>query len=400
MRMGVKSLVLLFVFLVMGNGQTVEVVWKKALNVPPQKNCRIPKFSPDGRFISFEVRDNENAYLYLYEIATDTYVQLGKKDAGRRGGRFGLRSLLSTTFTGNITFWKDPEDGTLLFDFVHTPFFGQRYLYQADIGPNEGIQKFVNQPFSNSDIYYRFDNLASLQMVRNPAFTNGTVADIPWVAFSDRQNLYVFNHGEFDDPIQLTNPTGIWADMLPKFSPDDRTIAFIRDSRENTDIGLITLQKKGNRLAKKNEKLIIHGKSIDVSPEWSPNGLKIAYYSDEGHPRNFSIWIYDVVTGEKYPVVENVVPNSYRIQGPAWVGNTGIVFVRRDLKKGFPIFYYDIPRKKEVLVPTKTLNNLDVAVHPMQGNEYLMVFASGGATTGEEKFIWTKLFLAKIRIHE
>ncbi len=383
-----------------GNAQSVHVVWKKALNVPPQKNCRIPQFSPDGRFITFEVRDNENAYLYLYEIASDKYVQLGEKHNRGGGGRFGLRSTISTTFTGSATFWKDPEDGTLLLDFVHTPYFGQRYLYQTEIGPEEGIEKFRNQPFSNGELFYRFDNLTSLTMVRNPAFTNGMLGDVPWVAFSDRQNLYVFNHGEYDNPVQLTNPSGIWADMIPKFSPDDRRIVFVRDSRENTDIGLLILSTKGGRVRKKDLRLIIHGNAIEVSPEWSPDGSKIAYYSDEGHPRNFSIWLYDVNTGEKQPIIENVVPNSYRIRGPAWAGNKGIIFVRRDIKKGFPIYYYDIRSKKEVRIPINTINNLDVAVWPLSSSEYLMVYASGGATTGEEKFIWTKLFLAKIRIEE
>ncbi|NOX37029.1 MAG: hypothetical protein GXO78_05775 [Calditrichaeota bacterium] len=378
--------------------QNVRVEWLKQLEIPPKKNCRVPIFSPDGKYLSFEIHDNENAYLYLYDIATDRFVQLGKTEEAAQTGMFGTLTRRGTEFTGHITWWYDREEESLVFDFVHTPTFGRRVLYQGWIDEGESIEKFRNREF-DTDVYEKYDRMRGITIVRYPGLSHKSVNGIPWVVFADKQSLYLFNHGRYDLPVKITSPTGLWADLMAQFSPDDRRLVFIRDSRENTDIGLITLRATSAGLSKINEELIISGKAIEVSPAWSPNGRWIAYFSDKGHSRNFSIWIYELETGKTYPVVDNVEVTEDRRQTPTWVGNYGLIFVRRDIKKGYPIMYYDLQTRREILVRTGTVNNLSTTVHQLSGREFLLAFtARGQENTEQEEYIWTKLYLAKLII--
>jgi len=77
----------------------------------------------------------------------------------------------------------------------------------------------------------------------------------------------------------------------PVISPDGKQIAFAA-------LGDLWLLTKGNKVPK----ALTNGPAMDVEPNWSPDGTKLAYMSDRNG--NMDVWIRDLVTGKDKLLVD------------------------------------------------------------------------------------------------
>ncbi len=180
--------------------------------------------------------------------------------------------------------------------------------------------------------------------------------------------------------------------LYPRWSPDGKRIAAISGANENHDIvvfdGLPITQAASatagvhaasnvaataSASAKSpSERFLTTWAYDDLSPSWSPDGKRIAFYSNynaEGDPKIWSLLVVDAdgsipTEGEKLiasVVAYNVIPDVS--SGPAWLPDSKrIAYVRNDKQDYSPIYVVDVNTRKGARLETGTSINHDLAI--------------------------------------
>jgi Tol biopolymer transport system component/predicted Ser/Thr protein kinase len=157
------------------------------------------------------------------------------------------------------------------------------------------------------------------------------------IAFaSDRSGSYeiwVMN-ANGSDPRQLTDSPG--RDVSPAWSPDGSLIAFASERDGNFEI--YTMDVDGG-----SPQRITDAPSADAQPAWSPDGARIAYESDRAAPvgqefNRFDIWIMDAAGGN--PQRLTTAPESEL--SPEWSPDGARIAYSVERRDGPTILAYEI----------------------------------------------------------
>jgi len=107
--------------------------------------------------------------------------------------------------------------------------------------------------------------------------------------------------------VRITSTGG--NDYDAAWSPVDRRVAYVSEEKSPGDIYLINL---GGSAVKP---LTDHPDYTDRHPTWSPDGKKIAFWSNRSFRNNQQIWILDLDTGQLLSLSDN----PYNDRNPVWV---------------------------------------------------------------------------------
>ena len=392
-----KMIGVLLLWVILAVGQGLEIINIKPLQLEEKRNFRSPTISPDGRYLSFESIKDKDYWLFLYDIKANKVVKLGKTKDDQQHDQLGFTSMAyGNEVTNQLSWHWNRRKNRLYFDFIHSPMVGVFQLYRGAIRSGADIQTLANLDIASSLKFEKYAGLKIYNRIMYPILSNTSSKNhAPLVSLTIDRRLAVFNHAPNSGPNFLTTPPIQSADMTGKFSSSDRQILFMRDFNEKSDIGLI---KRTGPSSWKKETILINSSYSDVSPEWCFDEKKFAYYSDYGHPKQFSIFIKYIDGGEAREVIRNVARNHGRQNGPAWVDDKGILFVRRDIKHNNPLMYYDLRSGKEKMIATNTASNEDVVVRQTAPDLYLVAFTARGEIKSKDDLIWTKIYLMKIKV--
>ena len=134
----------------------------------------------------------------------------------------------------------------------------------------------------------------------------------------------------------------------------------------------------------------------DLRPMWSPDGTRVAFYTNynpAGDPKTWAIAVVaadgsDPTEGKGLAarvVATEVVPDVER--GPAWMPDSRrIVYVRDERQAYYPIYVADVESRTSILVRTGTRMNHDIACSPR-----------GEIAFRAQVDEWDQLFVAKLR---
>ncbi len=166
--------------------------------------------------------------------------------------------------------------------------------------------------------------------------------------------------------------------LYPRWSPDGRRIAAITGDNENHDIVVFEGVVTGDGTSKPytpttpTERALTTWTHDDLSPSWSPNGKRIAFYTNhnaENDPKVWALVVVDASGGSPtegdglvaHIVARNVIPDV--TSGPAWLPDSRrIAYVRNDKRDYSPIYIVDVESKKSMRLVTGTNINSDLTV--------------------------------------
>jgi len=140
-------------------------------------------------------------------------------------------------------------------------------------------------------------------------------------------------------PRRVSRRTGLNSGAV--YSPDGKTVALTLTKDGNSEIYLLSAQRKTRQGFRIIKRLTNHS-GIDTSPTWSPDGKRIAFVSNRyGHPQ---LWIMNADGSRK----RRLTRRGYYNTTPTWCqrkGSNRIAFTSR--KNGrFAIFTYNIATRR------------------------------------------------------
>jgi Tol biopolymer transport system component len=154
--------------------------------------------------------------------------------------------------------------------------------------------------------------------------------------------------------------------LFPQWSPDGKRLVMMHGSNENHDIILINDVKKPIESLK----VLTMWSYDDLRPIWSPNGEKIAFYSNYNPEGDLKIWSIVVIAADGSDptdgegltakvVAMDIIPDVE--VGPAWMPDSSrIVFVKNHRQEYNPIYIADLKEKTVRPLKTNTKMNHDV----------------------------------------
>ena len=185
------------------------------------------------------------------------------------------------------------------------------------------------------------------------------------VAFEARGEIFTVPAAK-GDIRNITRTPGA-AERDPAWSPDGQRIAYFSD-----ESGEYELRIASSRGAGKVVKSIKpgDGPSFYYSPVWSPDGKRIAY-SD----KRMNLWQVDVQSGRSTKIDTNPYPDIGRIANPSWSPDSKWIAYARQLKSHlFAVFVHSIDKGKSFQITDGTADADQAAFD--KGGKYLYFTAS------------------------
>jgi Tol biopolymer transport system component len=184
--------------------------------------------------------------------------------------------------------------------------------------------------------------------------------------------------------------------LYPQWSPDGRRLAVIQGTNENHDVYVLEPGAAPGARVNASAKPLTTWHYDDLRPVWSPDGKRIAFYTNynaAGDPKTWALAVVaadgsDPTEGEALAariVATDVIPDVER--GPAWLPDSRrIAYVRDERQAYYPIYIADVESRTSLLVRTGTRMNRDVASSPTG----LIAFRA-------QVDQWDQVYVAKLR---
>jgi len=306
-----------------------------------------PRFSPDGRYLSYERREGSAQALFVLDLESlDSRAErisslLGPITASAEEALLG-RSLLDESFNAQLSFFPD----------------GRRYVFTGNEG--RGVYRLYQGNLGGG----------SPQALTVGSEDDGHPAVSPdgrWLAYiSARSGVGKLFLRDLSTGLERQLTSGPKIDLFPVWSPDSRALAYTSGDNDNHDV--YVLQSVADPLAGPMQ--LTTWSFDDLRPIFSTDGKWIAFYSNYNPAGEDRVWSIVVAPADgsgptkgvelaQRAVAVNVVKDPE--VGPAWLPGASTIAYARNLKAEFnPIYLVDVGTGSERRIPTGTRMNHDL----------------------------------------
>ena len=366
---------------VSGNGAEDEIISAAVVesNLSPrnvsataERNEWNPRFSPNGRYLSFERRDETAQAIFILDMeAPDAPPERvssmpPEPSASLEDMVLGI-GRVDESFNTQLSFYPDGSR----FVFTGNESSGVYRLYQGSFG---GSPPVALTSESKED--------------GHPAVS----PDGKWLAYvSAREGLGKLYLRDLLTGAETLLTAGPKIDLFPVWSPDGRALAYTSGDNDNHDVYIL----HDVTLPDPEPAQLTTWSFDDLRPKFSADGSSIAFYSSYNPEGEDKIWSIVVVPADgsgpakgaaltELAVAVNVVKDPE--MGPAWLPHANLIVYARNLKKEFnPIYVVDTETGEERRIHTGTRMNHDVTC----SSQGVLAFRAQIAT-------WDDIFIAPL----
>lgn len=311
-------------------------------------HCQSPRWSPDGRLLSWEVN-------YLERQVVELYVTVFGQGAPPR------RVVPSTPSGSGVTsgFATGPSR-MVVHELSFAPPSLGKFVYSSS-GSTEDYDLYIDGVGPLAAVPGADGNAAWSPDGRKIAFTS---------ARSGQGDLYLVDLARIEAaPLRLSGDP-VASELYAAWAPDSRQLAFVGHTPHGDNVYLV------DNVDFPAPRPLTTWSGVSTRPTWSPDGTKLAFYSNHEDPSRFDLYTL-TPGGMPARVATGVVMNA---RGPAWTFDSKhVVYVRDDPDNFNPVWAVPVadPSRARML-PTGTVGNGDIDVtRRADGKTWLAVAAQG-----------------------
>lgn len=368
-----------------------------------------PRWSPDGKLLSFELIDDQSLRTFIIAPANgDRYECRGQV---KNKSSVGL-DLFEDQRTDRLAVTRLSWAGRLFNGTAMYCFTDNGSLYKAFAYPSGNKLSFsIPGEFIRSSDQNKKNPINDVLL---PELGYPPAKGQPPVIFTDNQNGSLFAITETQQLKQMTyrKPQEKITDFCGRFRPiDNKALVFVRAFEGNADLYIVedvSFPEESTR------PLVAYAKSEEVAPSWSPDGSKIAFYSNYGTadtPNNKTFDLYVISPqSQKSPtlIAKSVRPDNVEDKlsppyiGPQWIGNDIILFVKDDKQLKDPLMYAQLSTGAVSTLTTETILNDSPNVRDLGDGTYLIAYTTFGkpSTDLSKPDISNKIYYGKLILNK
>lgn len=263
-----------------------------------ESNNYNPAYSPDGTSIAY-ISDRETRGIYLLEDGEERLIIRSRERPAAPSWSKDGNHLLYTSFASNRSF----QNILALRTGTHT-----------ELSSDEDLFPFRAGWLSSTAFIYTADGKIKKREISSGESEVVHTHSIPFTATVRLDRTpYRKKRYNFDDDRERV-PLGI---VGPVISPSGDQVAFAA-------LGDIYIQDIDGPLTR-----ITNDSFVDLDPDWSPDGKKLAYISDRNG--KMEIWLHDLTTGDQRLLTTRL---NEEMAMPSWSPDgTKIAFFTSDYRK-------------------------------------------------------------------
>ena len=372
------------------------------------KNHYRPRWSGDGQWLSFELIDDNSLRIFVTIPGSDFRFECRSK---QKPGYSGALDLFGDTDGGKVAItrlsWaKQPFNNTSMFCFIDEGVLYKSFAFMSSSGHSlSPVGQFIPLP--------KMGAIGSENGLFIPELGYTPAKGQPPVVFTDNDsgNLFAITETMSLKQMTFSDPNEVFTDYSAKFKPvDNSAIAFVRAFEGNSDLYLIEDIAHPEETVRP---ILNWNKSDEIVPTWSPDGNKIAFYSNRhekgGSKKQWDLYIADPASGnEPTLLVKNVRPDNIDEKiappyiGPQWMGNDVIVYVNDNKPEKDPLMYIQLSTGKAEVLPVGTILNDCPSICDLGDGTYMLAYTTFGeaATDLSQPDITNKIYYAKMIFSE